>query len=201
MNGHCSTCDVEKECGYPYKPCDCCNYRKFRPKQAEIEALKQKAEIESQNHKEAWDALSDHADSLRAEVERLKEENHNLNWALGTDGYDQMATPEQQAEADQAHARSVSFIDRMGERAKRFAAIVPEGADLLEHLEMLHSEVERLRADAERLDFITEHRVLVSPEFEGCWDATRYDDEPEPVASFSGATPRAAIDAAREVKG
>jgi len=29
MNGHCSTCDVEDKCAYPYKPCDCCNYRKF----------------------------------------------------------------------------------------------------------------------------------------------------------------------------
>lgn len=31
MNGHCSTCDVEKQCAYKYKPCDCCNYRKFKP--------------------------------------------------------------------------------------------------------------------------------------------------------------------------
>lgn len=29
MNGHCSTCDVEAKCAYQYKPCDCCNYRKF----------------------------------------------------------------------------------------------------------------------------------------------------------------------------
>jgi hypothetical protein len=35
MNSHCSVCDVEKDCGYQYKPCDCCNYRKFKPKQAE----------------------------------------------------------------------------------------------------------------------------------------------------------------------
>lgn len=31
MNGRCQTCDVEAECGYPYKPTECCNYRKFRP--------------------------------------------------------------------------------------------------------------------------------------------------------------------------
>ena len=31
MNGHCSSCPVESECGYPYKPTDCCNQRKFRP--------------------------------------------------------------------------------------------------------------------------------------------------------------------------
>lgn len=33
MNSHCGICDVEKECGYQYKPCDCCNYRKFVPKE------------------------------------------------------------------------------------------------------------------------------------------------------------------------
>lgn len=32
MNSHCSICDVEDKCAYPYKPCDCCNYRKFKPK-------------------------------------------------------------------------------------------------------------------------------------------------------------------------
>lgn len=32
MNSNCKTCDVEQECGYEYKPCDCCNYRKFKPK-------------------------------------------------------------------------------------------------------------------------------------------------------------------------
>lgn len=41
MNGHCSTCDVEKECGYKYKPCDCCDYRKFTQKEPE----QQKAQV------------------------------------------------------------------------------------------------------------------------------------------------------------
>lgn len=36
MNGHCGICDVEQECGYEYKPCDCCGYRKFKPK-AEVQ--------------------------------------------------------------------------------------------------------------------------------------------------------------------
>jgi len=31
MNSNCTSCDVEKQCGYQYKPCDCCNYRKFKP--------------------------------------------------------------------------------------------------------------------------------------------------------------------------
>lgn len=35
MNSHCSVCNIEKECGYEYKPCDCCNYRKFKPKPAD----------------------------------------------------------------------------------------------------------------------------------------------------------------------
>lgn len=34
MNGHCSTCDVEHLCFYQYKPCDCCNYRKFTEQQS-----------------------------------------------------------------------------------------------------------------------------------------------------------------------
>ena len=32
MNGHCRTCKIESECGYEYKPTDCCDYRKFKPK-------------------------------------------------------------------------------------------------------------------------------------------------------------------------
>ena len=39
MNSHCGICDVEKECGYQYKPCDCCNYRKFVPKIAPVSDL------------------------------------------------------------------------------------------------------------------------------------------------------------------
>jgi hypothetical protein len=30
MNGHCSTCNIEKECGYEFKPTECCDYRKYR---------------------------------------------------------------------------------------------------------------------------------------------------------------------------
>ena len=32
MNGRCETCDVEQQCGYQYKPTECCNYRKFKEK-------------------------------------------------------------------------------------------------------------------------------------------------------------------------
>lgn len=42
MNGHCSTCDIEDQCGYKYKPCDCCNYRKFVQKDPDPTNLVQK---------------------------------------------------------------------------------------------------------------------------------------------------------------
>lgn len=35
MNGHCSTCPVEPQCGYEHKPCDCRDRLKFKPKAAE----------------------------------------------------------------------------------------------------------------------------------------------------------------------
>ena len=31
-NNNCNSCDVESACGYEYKPCDCCNHRKFKAK-------------------------------------------------------------------------------------------------------------------------------------------------------------------------
>jgi hypothetical protein len=30
MNGNCNTCNIEKQCGYQYKPCDCRDYMKFK---------------------------------------------------------------------------------------------------------------------------------------------------------------------------
>jgi hypothetical protein len=30
MNGNCTTCNIEKLCGYEYKPCDCRDYMKFK---------------------------------------------------------------------------------------------------------------------------------------------------------------------------
>ena len=40
MNSNCNYCDVEAKCAYPYKPCDCCNYRKFVPKAPPITEAK-----------------------------------------------------------------------------------------------------------------------------------------------------------------
>lgn len=123
------------------------------------------------------------------------------NWVHGTGD-----TPRRNGFcADQLCAEAAAELRRQHAEIADLREQLERKSDAIQRLwaerDSLRAEVERLRADAERLDFITEHRVLVSPEFEGCWDATRYDDEPEPVASFSGATPRAAIDAAREAKG
>lgn len=40
MNRTCDSCDVEKQCGYEYKPCDCANYRKFKEKPAQMQTAK-----------------------------------------------------------------------------------------------------------------------------------------------------------------
>lgn len=54
--------------------------------------------------------------------------------------------------------------------------------------------------DADILNFMTEHRVAVTPEFEGCWDAAVYGEESDPDAVFSGASPREAVIAAMSTK-
>ena len=161
----------------------------LRRQHAEIERLNRIVTVSAAAHK----ILQDSTDSLRAEVERLKRENANLRSVM-------IAAAEEIHEHWDAHCDSDGYGP--ANLMRRLEAGIPsEYAYKAGDFARMRAEVERLREDAERLDFITEHRVLVSPEFEGCWDATRYDDEPEPVASFSGATPRAAIDAAREAKG
>lgn len=40
MNSYCDYCDVEDKCDYLYKPCDCCNYRKFTPKPEPVNETK-----------------------------------------------------------------------------------------------------------------------------------------------------------------
>lgn len=40
MNGRCESCDREAECAYPYKPTECCNYRKFRQREPLAEQVR-----------------------------------------------------------------------------------------------------------------------------------------------------------------
>ncbi len=50
--------------------------------------------------------------------------------------------------------------------------------------------------DAARLDAMEQYRMSVVPEYEGPWAASIYGEDDEPAIVGSGATPRAAIDAA-----
>ncbi len=69
-------------------------------------------------------------ESLRAKLAELEQENHNLNWALGTEGYTQMATPEQQAESDAAIKKGLEFIANLKRKKSAFDALVEENAAL-----------------------------------------------------------------------
>lgn len=116
------------------------------------------------------------AGRLRAEVEALRAENHNLNWALGTPGYNAMATPEDQAEHEAAVARTDAILARM-EKAK--------------------AERAAMTADADRYRFMDEHCGLVDmvsdpDNLVQVWVAER---------RYYGDTLDAAIDAARAAQG
>jgi hypothetical protein len=80
------------------------------------------------------------ADATR-KLEEASKENHNLNWALGAEGYDRMATPEEQAEHEEAVANCTAIIAGFAERkAKLSAAPAPslctaeEAAELVKGL-------------------------------------------------------------------
>jgi multidrug resistance efflux pump len=47
---------------------------------------------------------------------------HNLNWALGTPGYEEMATAEEQAEHTEACARMDEMLERMAENKRKHDA-------------------------------------------------------------------------------
>ena len=79
---------------------------------------------------------------LHAECESLRHENHNLNWALGIPGYEQMFTAEEQAEADAGHARSVEIIEGMKARKARHEALLPDGRDPLDEIESLRTQLQ-----------------------------------------------------------
>ena len=126
------------------------------------------------NEREWWAA--EEITRLRAEVEALRAENHNLNWALGTPGYNTMATPAEQAEHEAAVARIDAVLARM-EKAKE------------EHAAMT--------ADAERYRFMDEHCGIVDmisdpDNLVQVWVAEQ---------RYCGSTLDAAIDAARAAKG
>lgn len=84
---------------------------------------------------------------LLAKIARLQHENHNLNWALGSPGYEQMATPEEEAEHVAAVAEVTANIERMRRRKERHDALVPEGKDYLDEIERLRKERDEAREE------------------------------------------------------
>ena len=63
-----------------------------------------------------------------AEVADLKKQVHDLNWALGTEGYDKMHDPQDQADHEEACRGTELFIQRMEEAAERQAELVRKAA-------------------------------------------------------------------------
>jgi hypothetical protein len=74
---------------------------------------------------------------LLDEIDRLRHENHNLNWALGTDGYEQMYTEAERVEHAEGVALVTENLDRLAARKARWDALVPAGVDILDHIAAL----------------------------------------------------------------
>jgi hypothetical protein len=60
----------------------------------------------------------------------------------------------------------------------------------------IYSPPRRNHEDTEMLDFMESHRVLVTPEYEGLWEALVYGDDEKPSIKGVGKTPRGALAAA-----
>jgi len=68
------------------------------------------------------------AKALRCEAdnEAMLAAVHNLNWALGTPGYEEMATAEEQAEHKEACARVDDMLERMAENKRKHDAAMKD---------------------------------------------------------------------------
>ena len=75
------------------------------------------------------------AHAVRDELLALRKEVHNLNWALGTPGYAEMATPEEQSEHVAAAGRVDDLLARMAENKRKHDASMKNAAryDWLRH--------------------------------------------------------------------
>lgn len=82
---------------------------------------------------------------LLDERDALRHENHNLNWALGTDGYEQMYTEVERAEHAEGMALAMDHIERLAARKARWDALVPAGVDILDHLDALRRQRDEAR--------------------------------------------------------
>lgn len=64
------------------------------------------------------------AATCASQVKDLAEKVHNLNWALGTEGYETMATPAQQSEANNAEKQSDEILLRLKQKKTLFDKLV-----------------------------------------------------------------------------
>lgn len=83
--------------------------------------LKYKSQVPSL--KRTIRALCAERDELRRQLAEAQKELHNLNWALGTEGYDQMATPEEQAEHEAAVRAHHDVLERLEEGKRAYEAM------------------------------------------------------------------------------
>lgn len=63
---------------------------------------------------------ADHAEVPKFLLRKAAEELHNLSWALGTPGFEQMATPEQETSHQEAVQRIGSMLDRMSKHKSEY---------------------------------------------------------------------------------
>jgi hypothetical protein len=86
------------------------------------------------------------AHAVRDELLALRKEVHNLNWALGTPGYAEMATPEEQAEHVAAVGRVDDLLARMAENKRTHDAAMKDAEryrTMLANLETLVLRTEK----------------------------------------------------------
>lgn len=63
-----------------------------------------------------------------AKIAALERQVHDLNWALGTEGYDTLSDPQDQADHDAAVRGTELFVQRMAQAAARQQALETDAA-------------------------------------------------------------------------
>jgi len=114
---------------------------------------------------------------LLERIAALEAENHNLNWALGTEGFDQMATPEEQAEHEKGHAEVMANIDRLKSRRERHDQLVPDGVDYLDLIEALTAQVEKSEVKTHESGGIKTGQVEQAAQPFGYWHVGETEEE------------------------
>lgn len=95
-------------------------------------------------------ALRSQLEAANAKVKELEEENHNLEWALGAEGYETMATPEQQEEADAANRTAMELIEAIPKRRDDIESLRQQLAE--ETAKVIFCEDRMLRLEAKIAD-------------------------------------------------